>query len=130
MANLELCHFGYPIHQVSLDIVSKRDFIPGTTQLKETYMNKVRSLKNIGWKHLAFTEDQLKGITLIQGIENIQKCYEGYEEEQKAIIDYEDYKVGEEIAFQKMLEEMRSWDIDDVNTYFSKLHGLEDIKLG
>lgn len=34
VANLELCHFGYPIHQVSLDIVSKRDFIPGTTQLK------------------------------------------------------------------------------------------------
>jgi hypothetical protein len=29
-----------------------------------------------------------------------------------------------------MIEEMRSWDIDDVNTYFSKLHGLEDIKLG
>ena len=54
--NLELAHFGFPLHQVSLDIVTKKDFIPGTNQFKESYLSKVNSLKNIGWKHLAYSE--------------------------------------------------------------------------
>lgn len=62
--NLELAHFGFPLHKVSLDIVTKKEFVPGTSILKETYMNKVRSLKNIGWKHLTFTEEQLRERTL------------------------------------------------------------------
>ena len=58
--NLEWTHFAHPIHQVSLDIITKREMIPGTTKLKESFKNKMRSLKNIGWKHIVFTEDQIK----------------------------------------------------------------------
>jgi len=52
--NIEIAHFAYPTHQISLDIVTSREYITGTKKLKETYMNKVRSLQNLGWKHLAF----------------------------------------------------------------------------
>lgn len=65
--------------------------IPGTNDLKLTYRNKMRSLKNIGWKHLVFTEDQLKGLELYSIIGNVQNSYKPYVESQKAIIDYQDY---------------------------------------
>jgi hypothetical protein len=84
-------------HQVSLDIVSSRFFIPGTNKLKETYMNKVRSLQNMGWKHLVFTEDQLKQHTIGSIIKNIQKCYVPYVEEQKTVLEYWKSKEEEEL---------------------------------
>lgn len=55
-------------------------------------MNKVRSLKNIGWKHLAFSEDEMKQLNLANFIQNIQVANEPYVEEQKAVIEYADYK--------------------------------------
>lgn len=48
----------------------------------------MRSLKNIGWKHVVFTEDQLKKIQLVDIIGNVQTSYKPYVESQKAIIDY------------------------------------------
>lgn len=128
--NLELAHFGYPLHKVSLDIVTKKEFIPGTSQLKESYMNKVRSLKNIGWKHLVFSEEQLRDKSLADVVSNIQTCFEPYIEEQQAIIDYEDYQVAETIELHKKFEEMKEWDLDDINSFMNKIQGLEDIQLG
>lgn len=113
--NLELAHFAYPEHQVSLDIVTKKDYLPGTTQFKETYMNKVRSLKNIGWKHLAFDEDEIKGIPLFHFIKNVQDCYLPYVEEQKAIIDYADFQKGEEVEKNKLYRDMADFDIKFLN---------------
>ena len=55
-------------------------------------MNKVRSLKNIGWKHLAYSEDEMKQLNLANFIQNIQIADEPYIEKQKEIIDYADYK--------------------------------------
>lgn len=66
-------------------------------------MNKVRSLRNIGWKHLTFSEEQLKERTLAEVIANIQNCYTPYIEEQQAIIDYEDYLLGQQIEHQKRI---------------------------
>lgn len=78
-------------------------------------MNKVRSLKNIGWKHLAFTEAQLHSQSLVSNITNIQECFLPYIEEQQAIIDYEDYQLGDKIAAHKQIEEMKNWELSDIN---------------
>lgn len=72
-------------------------------------MNKVRSLKNLGWKHLVFSEDQLKDLNLTSIIANIQKFHLPYVEAQQAIIDYADYKLAEEIEIQKQIQEMKEW---------------------
>jgi len=40
--------------------------------LKQTFMNKVKSLKNLGWKHLAFDEGELKATPIGNIISNIQ----------------------------------------------------------
>ena len=52
--------------------------VPGTTDLKQTYRNKLRSLKNIGWRHVVFTEDQLKTLKLVDIIGNVQSSYKPY----------------------------------------------------
>jgi len=49
---LELTQFGNAAFQVSVDVVSEAAFVPGTDSLKESYRNKLRSLENIGWKHV------------------------------------------------------------------------------
>jgi len=94
IANLELAHFGFPLHRVSLDIIGKKQYVPGSQEIKQSYMNKQVSLRNIGWKHLAFSEDQLRNEELGQIVANIQACFTPYVEEQQAIIDYEDYQKG------------------------------------
>ena len=60
-------------------------------------MNKVRSLTNIGWKHLAFSQEQLRDKCLADMVGNIQVAYKPYVEEQQAIIDYDDYKISQEL---------------------------------
>jgi hypothetical protein len=80
---------------VSLDIVTKKQYIPGTAQFKESYMNKVRSLRNIGWKHLAFDEGEVKESPLVAFIRNVQDCYLPYVEEQQKIIEYAEYQRAE-----------------------------------
>lgn len=50
--NLELTQFANAGYQVSIDVVSEAAFVPGTDSLKESYRNKLRSLENIGWKHV------------------------------------------------------------------------------
>lgn len=54
--NLELSQFGNATYQVSADIVNESAFVPGTDTLKESYRNKLRSLENIGWKHVVIRE--------------------------------------------------------------------------
>ena len=80
--NLELVQFAKPQHQISLDIVTCRDFVHGTKQLKESFMNKVRSLQNIGWKHLAFDEEEMRTHRVVDIIRNVQEVEEGYVEDQ------------------------------------------------
>jgi hypothetical protein len=93
-------------------------------------MNKVHSLKNMGWKHLAFTEEQLKDGPLGQMVANIQSCFKDYIEEQQAIIDYEDYRKGRQIAVHKHIQEMRQWELDDINRYMAEAEGKEFIEMG
>jgi hypothetical protein len=78
-------------------------------------MNKVRSLKNMGWKHLAFSEDQLKEIPLLDFIKNIQDSYLPYVEEQKAVIDYAEYQRAEEVENYKLLRIISDLDIKYLN---------------
>lgn len=82
---------------MSLDIVTKKEYIPGTTQFKETYMNKVRSLRNIGWKHLAFDETEVRQLPLTHFIKNVQDSYLPYVEEQQKIIEYAEYQRAEQV---------------------------------
>lgn len=60
-------------------------------------MNKVKSLKNLGWKHLAFDEGELKATPIGNIISNIQQSFLPYVEEQKTVIDYQDFQRAEEI---------------------------------
>lgn len=115
---------------MSLDILDKKYFVPGTTELKQTYRNKVLSLRNLGWKHLAYTEDQLRDESLTQIIANIQTCYEPYVEEQKAITEYEDYKTSKKIGLEKQIQELREWELDDVNKYLAMVKREEYMELG
>lgn len=103
-------------------------------------MNKVRSLSNLGWKHLAFTEEQLSDLPLSQVIQNIQECYLPYVESQQEVIDYQDYKRSEEILMGQQVEELRNWELDDINQFLSgdkeivqlgeDTTGKDDISLG
>lgn len=54
--NVELGQFANSTYQVSVDIVNESAFVPGTDSLKESYRNKIRSLENIGWKHVILRE--------------------------------------------------------------------------
>lgn len=54
--NFELTQFGSAAYQVSVDVVNEKAFVPGTDTLKESYRNKVRSLTNLGWKHVVLRE--------------------------------------------------------------------------
>lgn len=128
--NLQLAHFAFPAHQVSLDIITPRDYIPGTKQLKQTYLNKVRSLKNIGWKHLAYDEQELRSTPAGNIISNIQESFLPYVEEQKAIIDYQDYQRAEEIETVKMLRAIDNWDLKYINKLVCHLQGKQYIELG
>lgn len=57
--NLELGQFGNASYQVTVDIVNESAFVPGTDTLKESYRNKIRSLANLGWKHVVLREKEL-----------------------------------------------------------------------
>lgn len=124
--NLELSHFAFPVHQVSLDIITKKEYIPGTTQFKETYLNKQRSLRNIGWKHLAFDEAEVKEISLVEFIKSVQDSYLPYVEEQQKVIEYADYQRAEEVENIKMVRDMADLDIKYLNKLFSDQAGEED----
>lgn len=128
--NLELAHFGFPTHRVSLDIIGRKQYVPGSSEVKQSYMNKVRSLRNMGWKHLAFSEEQLRDEDLGQIVANIQGCFKDYVEEQRAIMDYEDYQRGRQIAIHKHIQEMRNWELDDINRYITEAEGKEFIEMG
>jgi hypothetical protein len=128
--NLELAHFGFPKHKVSLDIVGQRELIPGTADFKETYNNKVRSLKNLGWKHLTISEAELGQHSLAAGIRSIQTAYQPHVEEQQAIIDYEDYQTAQKIQKHKVIEEMKEWDLEDINRFIAEAKGEEYLELG
>ena len=78
-------------------------------------MNKVRSLQNIGWKHLSYDYEQLGNLPIMDQIRNIQVAYEGYEEEQQAIIDYADYQQMQNINHVKTLEMLHDLDLKYVN---------------
>ena len=58
-------------------------------------MNKVRSLRNIGWKHLAFDEGEVRALPLVDFIKNVQDSFLPYVEEQQKVIEYADYKRAE-----------------------------------
>ncbi len=118
--NLELAHFAFPVHQVSLDIVGKKDYIPGTTQFKESYMNKVRSLRNIGWKHLAFDEEEVRAIPLPAFIKNVQDSYLPYVEEQQKVIEYAEYQRAEKVEEIKMVHTLSEFDIKLLNKVFAE----------
>jgi hypothetical protein len=81
--------------------------VPGTTELKQTYRNKMRSLKNIGWKHIVFTEGQLKELDLFNIVANVQTSYLTYVESQKAIIDYQDYQRAQQLERHRQIEILR-----------------------
>lgn len=106
IGNLELTQFAHANLQISLDFVPKREMITGTSQPKESYMNKVRSLQNIGWKHLGFGWEEASKSSLLDVIKNVQDMHEGFEEEQQAVIDYADYqqmKYIEHVKTEEML---------------------------
>ena len=56
--NIEFADFMLWDYQISVDIVTDVERIPGTTDLKGSFEAKVKSLENIGWRHLyVFEED-------------------------------------------------------------------------
>lgn len=83
-------------------------------------MNKVRSLRNIGWKHLAFDEGELREISLVDFIKNVQDSYLPYVEEQKKIIEYAEYQRAEEVENIKLIRTMSEFDIKFLNKVFSE----------
>jgi hypothetical protein len=54
--NVEIVQFSYTRYQVSIDVMGEEAFVPGMGILKESYRNKIRSLGNIGWKHVVLRE--------------------------------------------------------------------------
>lgn len=94
-------------------------------------MNKVRSLRNIGWKHLAFDEAQVKEIPLLAFIKSVQDSYLPYVEEQKKVIEYAEYQRAEELQQQKNLRAMADFDIEAINdVFFGKDDEIEDEVVG
>jgi hypothetical protein len=39
-----------------VDVIDETGFIPGTDQLKLIFVNKITSLKQLGWKHVYLRE--------------------------------------------------------------------------
>lgn len=87
-------------------------------------MNKVRSLRNIGWKHLAFDEGEVRALPLVDFIKNVQDSYLPYVEEQQKVIEYADYKRAEQVEDIKLLRQMSEFDVKMLNKAFSD--GEED----
>lgn len=54
--NLQLAQFGNVRNQVSVDVIDETGFIPGTDKLKLIFVNKITSLKQLGWKHVYLRE--------------------------------------------------------------------------
>lgn len=50
--NVEFCEFALPHYQISVDVVTDVERIRGTKNLKGSFEAKIKSLENIGWKHL------------------------------------------------------------------------------
>ena len=44
---------------MSIDVVTESSFVPGTDKLKESYRNKLKSLENLGWKHVVFRHKEI-----------------------------------------------------------------------
>ena len=57
--NIEFADFMVWDYQVSVDIVTDVERIPGTRDLKGSFLAKVKSLENIGWRHLYIFEEDI-----------------------------------------------------------------------
>ena len=82
--------------------------------------NKVRSLRNIGWKHLAFDEEEVRAIPLPAFIKNVQDSYLPYVEEQQKVIEYAEYQRAEKVEEIKMVHTLSEFDIKLLNKVFAE----------
>lgn len=77
---MELTQFGNAAFQVSVDVVSEAAFVPGTDSLKESYRNKLRSLENIGWKHVVLREKSMNRLPASKQLTEILSAFIPYVE--------------------------------------------------
>lgn len=91
--NLEFGEFALPQYQISVDIVTDVEKIRGTKELKGSYEIKIRSLENIGWKHLYVFLEDVEYLTPLEFFDHIYKlCEPHFEEQMKIIASYDEYR--------------------------------------
>ena len=57
--NLEFVMFTLPSYEISIDVVSSKDFLPGGEVLKEEFYQKIDALESVGWQHLYVIDSDL-----------------------------------------------------------------------
>lgn len=69
-----------------MDIITKAERIPQTTELKGWFMAKVKSLENVGWRHLYVFEEDLAALDMNELFDYLHSVCEPYFEEQLEVI--------------------------------------------
>jgi hypothetical protein len=94
--NTEFVEFALPSYQISLDIITDVERIRGTQELKGSYLRKIKSLENLGWKHLYVFKEDIESLNPNQFFDYIHSVCEQYFEEQAQLVaSYEEYRAYE-----------------------------------